>query len=346
MTKKNIIIFAILILIIFIVLGAGLYAYIQKGIYTPFKTGESGSQIFEVKAGQGAFGIAFNLQQQGIIKNRYLFAFYVSIHGKEGNLQAGKYLFSPNMTIPEIVLKIEQGEVVKEDVIITIPEGFSLKKIEEVLNNNFPPSDSRFEISKFKIQDFQDRYDFLKEAPPNSNLEGYLFPDTYIFKKNSDPEDVIRKFLDNFNKKLENKLREEVKRQKKTIYEIITLASLVEKEVRTREDREIVAGIFWKRLKEQRPLESCATINYIRGEDKWIYSREEIEKAISPYNTYLNKGLPPGPIANPGIESIKAVIFPRETNLNYFLTDPNTKKTIFSETYEEHLNNRQKYFNQ
>mgnify|MGYP001157865902 CR=1 FL=1 len=346
MSKKIIIIIAVIILVIFIILGALLYFYIQNGIYKPFKTNKTEPKVFEIKPGQGALGIAFNLEKQGIIKNRYLFAFYVSNYGKEEALQAGKYLLSPNMSIAEIVSKMENGEVIKEDVVITIPEGFSLKKIEKRLNNSFPEGSVKFEISKFKVSDFQTKYDFLKDAPVDSNLEGYLFPDTYIFKKESSAKDVVEKFLDNFDKKLSSDLREEIKNQGKTIHEIVTLASIVEKEVKTKDDREIVAGIFWKRLKNQQPLESCATINYIIGEDKWVYTREEIENAVSPYNTYLNKGLPPGPISNPGLESIKATIFPKETDFNYFLTDPKTQKTIFSKTYDEHLNNRQKYFNQ
>jgi len=121
------------------------------------------------------------------------------------------------------------------------------------------------------------------------------------------------------------------------------MASLLEKEVNTKEDREIVSGIFWRRIKEGRPLQSCATIAYILGIDKWRYSFEDT-RIKSPYNTYLHKGLPPGPISNPGVESIRSAIFPRKSDYNYFLTDPETGNTIFAETIEEHNQNKIKYF--
>jgi len=117
----------------------------------------------------------------------------------------------------------------------------------------------------------------------------------------------------------------------------------LEKEIKSDEDRVIVAGIFWKRLENKYPLESCATIAYILGVDKWRYSYEDT-RIKSPYNTYINIGLPPTPINNPGLSAIRAAIYPQETDYNFFLTDPETGNTIFSKTFQEHNRNKAKYF--
>ncbi len=146
---------------------------------------------------------------------------------------------------------------------------------------------------------------------------------------------------ENFNRKLDEELRDEIARQDKTIKEIIIMASLLEREVPTYQDQRIVSGIFYQRLKTNYPLESCATIAYILGIDKWRYSIEDT-RIESPYNSYLNIGLPPGPICNPGLSAIKAAIYPQENEYNFFLSKPNGE-TVFSKTLEEHNENKAKY---
>ena len=137
-------------------------------------------------------------------------------------------------------------------------------------------------------------------------------------------------------------MRKDIKAQDRTIYEIITMASIVEKEVRILEDMKTVAGIFWDRIKYGQALESCASLAYILGESKVQYSVADT-KIDSPYNTYKNPGLPPGPISNPGLNAVRAAIYPEYTSYNYFLSDPQTGDTIFSKTFEEHKQNKQKY---
>jgi UPF0755 protein len=185
-------------------------------------------------------------------------------------------------------------------------------------------------------------YDFLADIPQGKTLEGYLFPDTYFFLKNAASEDIIKKMLDNFGEKLTPDLRTEIENQKKSIYDVITMASIIEGEVKSENDRQIVSGIFWKRVNDNRTLQSCATLAFILGENKKQYTFLDT-RVDSPYNTYLNKGLPPGPINNPGLDSIKAAIYPETTDYNYFLTDPKTGQTIFSKTIEEHNANKAKY---
>jgi UPF0755 protein len=181
----------------------------------------------------------------------------------------------------------------------------------------------------------------LDDKPDYRGLEGYLFPDTYRIFKGSSPSEVLEKMLDNFDSKLTEEMRLEIERQGKTIYEIVTMASIVEKEVRSEADMKIVAGIFWDRIKYGQPLQSCATLAYILGVNKKQYSLEDT-KTDSLYNTYQNKGLPPGPIANPGLRALEATIYPEYTDYNYFLSSSDGE-TIYSVTYDEHLRNKAIY---
>ena len=137
-------------------------------------------------------------------------------------------------------------------------------------------------------------------------------------------------------------MRDDIQNQGESIFEVVTMASVLEKEVRTAEDMKIASGIFWDRIGVGMPLQSCATIAYVLGTEKKQYSIADTQTP-SPYNTYLNKGLPPGPIDNPGMNSILAAIYPTKTEYNYFLTDPATGRTIFSKTLEEHAANKAKY---
>ncbi len=336
---------------VFVLLLVGSYFFLKKEISTPLNLADRTQKIFEIKEGDSVNQIAKALKEKGLIKNEFYFIFYVYKSGLISELKAGRYSFSSSMSIVEIVQKIARGEVIKDEVKITIPEGFRLSQIEARINKEFKPDkNSEIKLSDFKIKDFKDDFDFLMDVPDEASLEGYLFPDTYYFKNSQDMTSkekrraIVEKMLSNFGNKVNVNLQEEIKNQNKTIFEIVTMASILEKEVKTKEDREIVSGIFWKRIKEGKPIESCATIAYILGEDKWRYSYEDT-RIESPYNTYLNKGLPKGPISNPGIEAIQAAIYPTDTEYNFFLTDPATGNTIFSKTLEEHNQNKVKYFN-
>ena len=191
-------------------------------------------------------------------------------------------------------------------------------------------------------QDFSDNYDFLRDKPKYVGLEGYLFADTYRFRPSSSPEEVVIKLLDNFGRQLNTKMRQDIENQGKTIYQIVTMASLLEKEVRSEKDMKIVSDIFWRRIKNGQRLESCATLAYILGKNKPQYSYEET-RIDSPYNTYVNDGLPPGPIGSPSLKAIRAAIYPTSNNYNFFLTRPDNGETIFSRNFEEHKANKTKY---
>ena len=192
------------------------------------------------------------------------------------------------------------------------------------------------------IVNWWDDYDFLLSKPRNLDLEGYLFPDTYRIFRDASIKDVVQRTLNNFDQKLTPELRNEIERQGKTIHDIITLASILEKEVSTDYDRAMVADIFYKRIKIGMPLQADSTVNYVTGKSE---SRSTIidTKTDDPYNTYKYKGLPPGPICNPSLSAIKAAIYPKANNYYYFLTTPDGQ-VIYSQTHDQHVAAKAKYY--
>jgi len=326
--------------------------FIGQGIYLPKNLSPTQQQPFLIKKGESFFQIAENLEREKIIKNRFLFDFYVFFKRTDKKLQAGEYFLSPSMAIPEITKKIVLGDVIKEK--ITIIEGWNLRDIGWYFENKgmfqaeelfelvgFPQIDYSKVTDLPRPKDFSSDYDFLKQKPKEVGLEGYLFPDTYKLNKGATLEEIVRKMLNNFDKKLAVDLREEITAQNKSIFEIITMASLIEKEVKSFEDKKLVSGILWKRLRHDIPLQVDATITYITGKRTTKISKEETQ-IDSPYNTYKYKDLPLGPICNPGLESIKASVYPESSDYLYYLS-MSSGETIFSKTLEEHNIAKAKY---
>lgn len=236
--------------------------------------------------------------------------------------------------------------ILREEKTIRVIEGWRNTDIAKELINQGLTSSSDF--TKATWYDYSDQFDFLKDKPKGIDLEGYLYPDTYRVYASSTAEEIITKMLTNFDNKLTAQMRADIKAQGKTINEIVTMASLIEKEAPISyqtgklDDAKIVSGIFWNRIRSGQALQSCATLAYVLGVNKPQYSEADT-RIDSPYNTYQNPGLPPGPIANPGILAITAAIYPIKTNYNYFLTPSGSKDLVFARTYDEHLRNKNKY---
>jgi UPF0755 protein len=340
--KKIIKVFLILITAIFVVGIAGLI-YIQNGIDTPYNIQNNSKKEFVIQSGESVQRIADNLERENLIKKADFFKFYVWKEKLSNKLQAGNYEISSAMAIPEIVDLFIGGKIKSDEIKITIPEGFLNKEIDERLaSNNLIQKSEFIKFDKNNNLDLS-KYEFLKDKPENAGLQGYYFPDTYIYYKESTIENIAKKMLDNFDQKLSQDLREEIKNQNKSIFEIIIMASIIEKEAGLVEDMGKVASVFQNRLNIGKALESDATINYITesGRTRSTYDDLQID---SPYNTYKYSGLPPTPISNPGINAIKAAIYPEKTDYFYFLTKGD-KETVFSKTYDEHLKNKNKYLN-
>lgn len=275
--------------------------------------------------------------------------------------------FSDNKDLPPVIVeffarlkKKEPPPILKPEDTIRTLEGWTSRDISLYFEENgrwqrkeflevagFPQTDYRNNKDLSAIPDFSFNYSFLTDKPEYYGLEGYLFPDTYRIYASSTVTEVIEKMLANFDNKLTPKMRADIASQGKTIYEIVTLASIVEKEAplnyqsgSNREAR-IIAGIFLNRLRIGQALQSDATLSYIFSDNKPAHSGSELD-VDSPYNTYKYRGLPPGPICNPGILAIEAAIYPIKTDYNYFLTT-DTGEVVYARTYDEHLKNKYKY---
>ncbi len=251
--------------------------------------------------------------------------------------------------------------VFKPEKTIKIVEGWNLYDFHTYINSlpnwsgdellkitGQPKKDYRLEPEDTWPVDFSDRFSFLESKPKYYGLEGFLFPDTYRVFEDATIDDLVIKMLENFDSKLSPEMRKEIERQGRTIYDVIILASLVEKEALINYsdpeniDARTVAGIFLNRLKIGQALQADATLTYVFNNNKPAHSGEEL-KVDSPFNTYRYRGLPPTPIANPGIKAIEAAINPLSTNYYYFLTTLDGVNIYYARTYEEHLQNKYKY---
>lgn len=285
--------------------------------------------------------------EQGLIVSTASFKVYVDFTGKANALKAGTYVLSRNMTIPEIVNILCAGNETRRVTRFTIPEGYTVAEVAQSL----------FEAGILETQD-----DFLAlctdgtllSSPymePLTNgadrrfaLEGYLFPDTYEVYEDAAAADILKKMLNRFSVVFTEEDANRAQELNMTVDQVITLASMIEKEAAADEDFARVSAVFHNRLYRGMAMESCATLSYALGVRKFTFTQEELA-TVSPYNTYKNKGLPVGPICNPGRAAIDAALYPEETYLSegylYFCNmDPKTtNRLVFSKTYEEHQSN-------
>lgn len=332
--KKIIIVLVITLAII------GNFFYIYNQIYFSHGTRNS-NKIFNIEKGEGNSSIAKNLKAEGIISQKIYFWLYLKSHNLMNKIYPGAYLLNGNLTIPEIATLITNPQ--KSFVSITFPEGWTAKQMANRLNEKGFDGKAFLDLVNNPPKDIISQFSIFSDKPERASLEGYIFPDTYNFSKDATPEGILKKILNNTELKMTDDIKNEIAIQKKSIFRILTMASIIEKEVSTIEDFKIVSGIFWKRIADGRNLQSCATLAYILGVNKDQYTYEDTQ-VESPYNTYKYKGLPPGPISNPGINTIYAALNPENTNYNYFLTDPkNPKNTVYSATFEQHVANKLKF---
>jgi UPF0755 protein len=306
---------------------------------------------FTIAPGESVKKIGTDLARDGLIKSEFHFELYAWQTKNGANMQAGVYELSGQMTIKEIVAQLAAGKTLSEEKEITIIPGWDLRDIAKYLQAQRIASTTSFNklagvpLKKYQsgqLPDFSGKFSILSDKPKNYGLEGYLFPDTYRIFNDASTEDVILKMIGNLDAKITPAMRADIAREGKSVYEIITLASIIEKEVRKSADMKTVSGIFWNRLKIGQPLGSDATLSYILEDTSAVHSSDQT-KIDSPYNTYLVAGLPPGPICNPSLEAITAAIYPAATDYYYFLTNPANGETIFAKTLEEHNRNKQKY---
>ncbi|MFH1233147.1 MAG: endolytic transglycosylase MltG [Patescibacteria group bacterium] len=333
----------ILVIIIAVILILISYYFFE----TCFSANKNNQEAqFTIVKGSSVKQISQNLAKANLIRSGGFFNFYVWLKNKQADFKAGEYILKPSMSLKEIINELTGKKALSHEKSITIIEGWDIIDINNYVKKNNIFADNNFDdLAKTKISKWRfktPKPNFLNQAPASADLEGFLFPDTYRIFQDAAAEDMITKMLNNFDNKLTAQMRQDIIKQDKSIYQIITMASLIEKEVRTPSDMQIVSGVFWNRIKNNQALQSCATLAYVLGEKKQQYSLEDT-KVDSPYNTYQNLGLPPGPIANPGLNAIKAAIYPEYTDYNYFLSRSDTGETVFSENLEEHNKKKVRY---
>lgn len=290
--------------------------------------------IVSIPHGASGRAIARLLEDDGFIRDARHFDLVSRIQGVQSALQAGDYLLSSDMDLLTILHTLQHGRV--QAVRVTIPEGLHLRQIADVLAARGLVDRERFlELANDESLVFAERPPVAK---PHPSLEGYLFPDTYQFTHSMTEEQIIRTMVNRFVEVVVPLIEERPAPLGLNLHEVVTLASIVEKEALLRREQPIIASVFINRLRIDMPLQADPTIKYLFDEHRTrlLYADLDID---SPYNTYRNRGLPPGPIASPGVNAIQAVLQPDETDL-YFFVARGDGTHIFTRTFNEHVRAR------
>jgi len=295
-----------------------------------------------VEPKSGFIEISNTLVREGVLARPASFRVYVLLRGWAGSLKSGKYTFSGITSVSDIARRLTSGS---GDTEVTIPEGYTVAEIDKKIASQGILEPGAIILLSQSPGQFS--YPFL-QSENITTLEGFLFPDTYRFHYDTKPEEVARKMLDNFERKIWRTLEQEITKENESLYSVITLASLLEKESANQDERKIISGILWRRLELEIPLQVDAAVIYAWKQlnPAWKPKNHALSgadiKINSPYNTYRVKGLPPGPIANPGLDAIQAALDPAESNYWYYLATRDGK-TIFSRTFEEHKQTKALY---
>ncbi|MGE5607107.1 MAG: endolytic transglycosylase MltG [Bacteroidota bacterium] len=294
--------------------------------FFPSDPGSTQSQIFEVPYGSSLRQVGKELQARGLIRSSFIFEVYVRLNPKKRMVKAGRCQLGPGMNLFQIVKELRRG--IPGQIRITVPEGLTAKEIADLYSRKGLANRDRF-LALLKDSQF---IGGIMGEGWKAHPEGHLFPDTYDFSLNVTEEEILVKMLKRFNEVFDAEVGEATPLQKR---EILIIASIVEKEAKKEDERQIIAGIFYNRLRRGYPLQSCATVQYALGKHKKRLYYKDLQ-VNSPYNTYLYSGLPPGPIANPGLASIRAAVSPAKVDYLYFVAKPDGSH-IFSSTYKQHL---------
>lgn len=312
------------------IISAALLILLVLGIFTwnliPASPGNKELQLFKIQYGTSLREIAQQLKTQGYIRSKLVYEAYVRLDFKNREAKAGWYRIGPGFSVPGLARELNRG--IPQAVNVTIPEGLTISEIADLLAGKKLINSKRF-LAIARDVNFVNGV--LKDFKVGSSAEGYLFPDTYEFMVPVSEERIITAMLERFReiyRKNIGKLADSRHR------EIVIMASLVEMEARRAEERPVIAGVFYNRIRLGHRLESCATVQYVLGTHKHLYYKDL--KVNSPYNTYIYYGLPPGPIANPGLASLQAAAHPEQVKYLYFVAKPDGTH-IFSKDYREHL---------
>lgn len=318
--KTTVFIAATLAFIVLTGLGIGLWIYFTSPVLE-----KGDDKIITIKEGMRLKEISGMLEKDGLIKNSTVFILWAKIKGCSRMIKAGEYRLNPSMSAGRIMEMLTRGEIVAH--VVTIPEGYTIEQIADVLS-------SRGIIDREKFLKYTDQNGVEKnyglEGP---GLEGYLYPDTYQFALGLNARSIVDNMIRRF-KEIITPFRVRIAESGMSLHEIITLASIVEKETGKADERPLIASVFLNRLRRNMRLESDPTVIYGIKNFSGNLKKTDLT-TYSPYNTYVIRGLPPGPIANPGLDSIKAVLFPARTKFLYFVSK-NDGSHFFSDNLRDH----------
>ena len=308
------------------VIGTG--AWLSLGL-APVRFGAAKTVTFEIPRGAGIANIGHMLAGCGLLRDPFVFRLWAKISGNDRKVKAGTYMLAPGMSVPKIISVLTTGRELT--IRVTIPEGSSLKETAVILEQHGIVTKDTF------LQRAADPALIGQTAPDagGASLEGFLFPDTYFLSNAAGADGAIKTMTARLAEVFTPAMRRRAQIMKRSVREIIIMASIVEREAKRAADRPKIAAVFYNRLRTGIALQSCATVQYALGkhQDRLLYADLQV---ASPYNTYLYRGLPPGPISSPGQASIRAALYPDPDNYLYFVAKPDGSH-VFSRTYQEHL---------
>ncbi len=323
---------AVLIVLLILALAAGIGLF---SLSRPVRLAEP--VTVTIAEGSYASNIAKTLADAGVVRSGFLFRYKLKQENAAASLRPGTYSFTGKVSMQDVIDSLQEG-VWEDSVRVTIPEGKTMEQTAEIFAKAGLCTEEEFLDACLNDQ-FD--YDYLPKRGTPERLEGFLSPNTYDVATNWSAHRMVEMLLDQFDRVYTDEWHAREKELGMSTYEIVTLASIVEREAKVQADRPVIAGVFYNRLEIGMLLQSCATVQYALGEQKEVllYSDLEIE---SPYNTYKYEGLPPGPIASPGEAALEATLYPEDTDYLYFFAKPDGSH-YFSTTYSEHMQAQKQY---
>lgn len=304
-----------------------------------------------IPSGSTRADIARILENEGVIESGFVFNTYVRLND-EADFQAGHFAMSPSMSVPEVVGYLQEagGPIAENQNTMTIPEGVTIEHIANIVDEQTPFTYQEFmdliqdeSFIEAKVDEFNTLLSDAYETSDDTRytLEGYLYPATYNFNEDMTLEDLTTEMISTMEQVM-SPYYEEIEEHELNVHEIMTLASMIEREAVTSEDRRTISGVFYNRLEIGMPLQTDVSVTYALEEHRERISYNDLE-VDSPYNTYMYTGLGPGPVNSPSEDSIDAAINPEDTEYMYFLADLETGDVYFSETFDQHLEYQNEY---
>lgn len=330
----------------------GFYLRMQAPVIEAPAGADATSRLFEIQPGEAAASVAARLQEEGIIQDADLFRLYMRYHGIDRRLAAGSFELAPNQSMPEIARRLQQARV--EEIIVTIPEGLRAEEVADLVNvQGILDGEAFLALVNGGSASAQALGDYSFIPAGLSTLEGYLFPDTYRLPAPATPADLLTRMLDNFGQRVTPEVVASAGQLGRGMHQVVTMASVVEREATQADERPLIASVYWNRVSGACSaetggayLQADPTVQYAAGRPgEWWWkppSVEAYQQIESPYNTYLHPGLPPGPIASPGLSAIEAAANPAQTRHCFFLGTGDGRH-VFAETLAEHQANIAQY---